>query len=92
MAKSIIQSRKECLFCGALSRLEKHHCIHGTANRKLAEKYGLTVWLCAEHHRGRNGVHMNMDLDRELKKLAQHYFELRYTHEEWMMIFGKNYL
>ena len=61
--KSIIQKEKECYLCGSTLNLEKHHCIHGTAGRKLADKYGLTVWLCAYHHRDqKNGVHGNKDL------------------------------
>lgn len=92
MAKSIIQREKECLFCGAVRDLEKHHCMHGTANRKKAEKYGLTVYLCRRHHTGPEGVHMNPETDRELKKLAQHVFEERYDHAKWMEVFGRDYL
>ena len=92
MAKSIIQKEKECLICGYTRDLEKHHCMHGTANRRKAEKYGLTVWLCRRHHTGPEGVHMDAETDLEMKKLAQHVFEENYGHEKWMEVFGRNYL
>ena len=41
---------RECFLCGRNGRgdrLERHH-IFGAANRKLSEKYGLTVWLCGD--------------------------------------------
>lgn len=56
MSKSIIQKKKECIICNSLN-VEEHHVFFGTANRKLSEKYGLKVYLCAEHHRGTRGVH-----------------------------------
>ena len=56
MSKSIIQKKKECIICNSLNA-EEHHVFFGTANRKLSEKYGLKVYLCAEHHRGTRGVH-----------------------------------
>ena len=91
--KSIIQIDKECYVCGNTYGLELHHCIYGTSNRKLSDKYGLTVWLCAEHHRGRTGVHQNRDLDLALKKLAQTKFEAVYgENTSFQEVFKKNYL
>ena len=67
--------------------------MHGTALRKMSEKYGLTVWLCSEHHRGNRGVHgRNRELDIALRRYAQRKFEERYSHHEWMKVFGRNYL
>ena len=31
----------KCYICGRTTLLHKHHCIKGTANRKISEKYGL---------------------------------------------------
>ena len=42
MADSIVQTEKECWFCGARAGLEEHHIFAGVANRKISEKYGLT--------------------------------------------------
>jgi len=90
--KSILQDEKECFFCKTTMDLEEHHVVYGTANRKQSEKNGLKVWLCHEHHTGNSGVHVNKDLDTQLKEFAQKTFEESHTHEEWMRVFGKNYL
>ena len=92
--KSIIQSERVCFFCGSEYNLEKHHCIHGTAGRRLADKYGLTVYLCPACHRGSEGVHgkNGAPLDKILKQKAQTAFEGKYERQKWMETFGKNYL
>jgi glutamyl/glutaminyl-tRNA synthetase len=38
--KSVIQFEKECYICGRTTNLHVHHLLHGTANRKLSDKYG----------------------------------------------------
>lgn len=75
-----------------MTGLELHHVMSGTANRKLSEQNGLTVWLCREHHTGDSGVHKNREKADALKGLAQIAFEARHSHDEWMQIFRKNYL
>lgn len=92
--KSIIQKEKECYLCGATKGLENHHCVHGSGWRKLADSYGLTVWLCYKHHRdNKAGVHgMNTEADKMLKRTAQKAFEKKWNHELWMLQFGRNYL
>ena len=74
-----------------MTGLECHHILAGP-NRKWSDQYGLTVMLCQEHHTGKNGVQYNRDLGDSLKRLAQIAFEARYSHEDWMRIFRKNYL
>lgn len=92
MVKSIVQQGERCFLCGRKAGLERHHIMSGTANRKLSEKYGLTVWLCHEHHTGKDGVQYNRKAADSLKRLAQIAFEARYSHDEWMQTFRKNYL
>ena len=89
--ESMLQSEKECFFCGQKTHLERHHVMPGP-NRKNSEKYGLTVWLCHEHHTGDTGVHMNRTKDEMLRYFAQKRFEDMLGHELWMQVFGKNYL
>lgn len=89
---SILQLERKCCLCGSESNLERHHVMHGTANRRLSEKYGLTVYLCVDHHRGKAGPHKNANIDRGLKMMAQKAFEELYSHEDWMKTFGRNYL
>ena len=91
--KSIIQNDKKCYVCGSQYALEKHHCIHGTAGRRLADRYGLTVWLCPACHRGAGGVHGRdgAGLDKILKQDAQTAYEGVYGRQKWLETFGKNY-
>lgn len=91
--KSIIQKEKRCYLCGSTVGLEEHHLMHGSSWRKLAERYGLKVWLCGFHHRdNKHGVHGNAKLDLWFKQLAQNCFEIAYSHELWMEVFKRNYL
>ena len=91
--KSIMQDKKECYFCGSQIYLESHHCILGK-NRHNAEKYGLKVWLCFEHHRGTNGVHGKYGnvLQNRLKMEAQRKFVETYPDKDFLEIFKINYL
>jgi len=94
--ESIMQNTHECFLCGkngSSDRLEVHH-IFGGSNRQHSEQYGLKVLLCgAECHRlGSNSVHMNKSVSAIVKRLGQSKFEEIYTHDEFMSIFGRNYL
>ena len=89
--KSIVQEEKACLFCGR-TPTEEHHCFGG-ANRKLSEKYGLKVYLCHEHHNEPPfGVHFNKENMDMVRRIAQRKFEETHTREEFIKIFGRNYL
>lgn len=90
--ESIMQSKKECWMCHTTRGLHCHHVIHGTANRKLSEQYGLKVWLCREHHTGNGGVHHNVYFDEKLKEEAQKAFEQTHTRRDFLRIFGISYL
>jgi len=93
MKRIKLQKSKECYVTQRTDGLQKHHIIYGTGNRKKSDKYGLTVWLRPEYHTGEYGVHSgNKALDLELKQLAQREFEKVYGHDEWMKVFGRNYL
>ena len=92
MTKSIVTKDLErCFVCGSGLRLEMHHCIGGIANRKLSDKYGLTVMLCPDCHRGQSGVHHNKQLDLYIKRYAQMQFEKEYSFEKFMEVFKKNF-
>ncbi len=102
MSKSIMQDKRcgECYLCNMLLGIdtplpyrEEHHVMHGTANRKLSEHYGLKVYLCPYHHRtGPQAAHRCHQTDILLIQAAQRIFERKYSHEKWMEVFGKNYL
>lgn len=107
MSKSSIMHDKRdgtCYLCMKLhgdydrrTRLEEHHALMGNQYKKLAENYGLKVYLCPEHHRTspKEAVHDNQYTDepkRMLQREAQKAFEKRYSYEEWMRVFGRNFL
>lgn len=102
MSKSILQDKRggECYLCNLLLGIdtptpirEEHHVMHGTANRKLSEHYGLKVYLCPYHHRnGPQAAHRCRQTDILLKQAAQRVFEQKYSPGKWMEVFGKNYL
>lgn len=73
--------------------LELHHIFFGVKWRQLSDKYGLTVWLCPMHHRLRgDSAHQSIETTIWLRKAAQRAFERVHGHEEFMQVFGKNYL
>jgi hypothetical protein len=80
--------------------LEKHHVIYGKGNRKLSEKYGLTVMLCRHHHQGdingaSDAIHNNPDKtnDLRLKREAERaWIKKNGTEEQFIKIFGESYL
>ena len=92
--KSVLQKHKRCYVCGDTYNLHQHHIFFGTANRKMSEKRGLKVWLCAPHHNASDyGVHFNKCLDNRLKHIAQRYYEENIgSREDFRREFGKSYL
>lgn len=96
---SIIQKDKEtCFLCGEKANfqdgnLEEHHCFGGP-NRKHSERYGLKVYLHAFkcHREGPIAVHKNKTSRLFVQIEAQKAFEKTHTREDFMRIFGKNYL
>lgn len=95
-----------CYICGIHTHTESHHIFHGTANRKVAEKEGLKVWLCHECHRnGKYAVHRCRVTDLNLQKDAQAVWEANYikaypyekhaeeaAREAFRQLFGRSYL
>jgi len=83
---------KKCYITGATTGLHKHH-IFGGANRKLSEQYGLYVYLIPRlHNMSDEGVHFNREFDLQLKREGQRKFEETHSREDFVSIFGKNYL
>lgn len=89
---SIIQDNwEECYLCGGVAT-EEHHVFNGP-DRKAADKYGLTVHLCPHCHRtAPYAAHKDINTKRMLQQIGQTAFERRHGHEEFMRIFGRNYL
>lgn len=92
--KSIIRNNRKgvCYICSRVVPTEEHH-IFGGPNRKLSERYGLKVYLCPYCHRdNKNGAHGRREVADHLHRIGQAAFERNHTREEFMEIFGKNYL
>lgn len=85
---------KRCYVCGYPYDLHKHHIFYGQNRRKLSEKYGCTVYLCANHHNMSNdGVHFDRELDYKLKMECQAWFEETFGDRDmFRRIFNKSYL
>ena len=80
-------------YCAAFSQQIEEHHIFGGPHRKLSEHYGLKVHLCIYHHTsGSEAVHNNRTWDLRMKQIGQKAFEERYSHGEWMQVFGRDYL
>jgi hypothetical protein len=96
--KSIMQTEKECYFCGNTIGLDEHHVFGGWGNRQIAEKYGLKVYLCNDftNNKCHKRIHEGEDkveLMEMLHKRGQEAFESRWgTREDFMKKFGRNYL
>lgn len=78
---------ERCYICGRTPQ-NIHHCLHGI-HRKNADKYGLTVHLCQRCH---SLLHDTGLYDLELEQIAQVAFEVEHGHDEFIKIFGKNWL
>ena len=86
----MLDERKQCFICGRKGQLDVHHCISGTANRKMADIYGLTVYLCRDCH---GALHDKGKYDMELKQFAQRQFEAKIgSRDDFRRIFGKSWL
>ena len=92
-----------CYKCGRWGYTEQHHCLHGTANRRIADREGLWVYLCKEcHTEGKKAVHKCKLEDLKLEREAQEVWEERYkrlvcsddemARTEFRKLFGKSYL
>ena len=90
---SILQQEKECYFTGAKSNLHEHHVFPGR-NRGMSEKYGLKIWLRADLHTGRNGIHFNREMSEAVKRAAQRKAMKVYgwSKDDFIQLFGRNYL
>ena len=97
---------KYCIICGKPA--EQHHCIGGTANRKVSDKWGLIVPLCEEHHRtGKFSAHQSKEVGLLIHIISELAFEKHYIAEQrglpfediedearnkFKKEFGKNYI
>lgn len=94
MAKSILQSEKECYITGSTHNLHLHH-IYAGGRRKISDREGFWVYLTGHYHNQSNdGVHgkNGHELDMMLKRHCQMKYEETHSRAEFMKLIGKNYL
>lgn len=85
----ITEDLNQCFICGS-SPTAIHHALHGTANRKQADKFHLIVGLCPMCHQRLHDT--DTEMDKYIQRIAQQKFEEHYTDLNFREIFGKNYL
>ena len=75
--------------------LVRHEVFFGAKQRKLSIKYGLVIFITPEKHNMSNdGIHFDKEFCLTVQKIAQETFMKRNktTREEFIRIFGKDYL
>lgn len=91
VVKIKLQGEKCCWECKQVHSLQNHHVFGGTGNRPVSEKYGLTVYLCIEHHLGDTGVEHNKELRYRLQEYAMQEFIKVYSKELFYKKFRGRY-
>lgn len=83
-----------CLVCRTPFDIERHHIYGGVGRRPISEREGCCVYLCHEHHQGKDGVHQNKRFRDSLRAECQRRWEMREGkgHEDFIRMFGESYL
>ena len=84
--QEIVENEPYCQLCGSTSYLEIHHIYEGR-NRKNSTKYKMLVVLCKKHH-----MWVHQTNYKGFKEEYQRRFEETHTRDEFIKIFGRNYL
>lgn len=78
---------QHCYVCK--QKKEDLHELIGGKNRQVSMQYGLVIPLCRKCHKK---IENNETLKKKWHKVAQKEFENYYKSNNFMQIFGKNYL
>lgn len=78
---------EHCYICKA--KKQDLHEIFGGKNRQTSMRYGLVIPLCRKCH---NLIENDETLKEKWHKVAQKEFKKHYKSENFVQIFGKNYL
>lgn len=87
-SKSLLAS-EYCFFCGKGGDLARHEAFGGNPDRETSKAVGMWCTLCPTCH---ERVHTIDSWTETLHKEAQLIFEHEHSHEEFKVLFGKNYL
>lgn len=83
----ITNDLEKCYFCGSKKK-DLHELIEGK-NRQVSMKYGLVIPICRKCH---IKVTNDKTLQDKLHKVGQKAFKKHYKTENFIQIFGENYL
>lgn len=87
-SESLVSHDEECFLCGWQGDLARHEAFGG-ADRQTSKAVGCWCLLCPRCH---EKVHKRESWARTLHQQVQAIYELNYSHEEFMALFGRNYL
>jgi len=97
--KSIIQDKQECYVSKRTDCLENHHIFAGRKNRKISDKYGLTIWLNNKahyewHNSPPNIMYITKTKRQQIQQMAQRKAMEHYgwTVEDFRKLFGKSFI
>lgn len=91
-SESILPTRAgRCYVCGKETDTARHEIFGGTANRKNSKAEGLWINVCPKCH---TLIHAlpNEEYDLHLKRNAQWMYECSHTRDEFIKLFGRNWL
>lgn len=77
-----------CYICKSNKKEDWHEAIEGK-NRQVSMKYGLVIPICRKCH---EIVTNDKTLQEKLHEVGQKAFENHYKSENFLQVFGKNYL
>ena len=83
----ITKNLNKCYICRA--KKDDLHEVFAGRNRQNSMKYGLVIPVCRNCH---EMIPKNKTLNENLHKVGQKAFEKHYKTENFIQIFGKNYL
>ena len=83
----IANNLDKCYICGA--KKEDLHEIFAGKNRQMSMKYGLVIPVCRKCHKM---IPKDKTLNEKLHKVGQKAFEKKYKTENFIQVFGRNYL
>lgn len=75
-----------CFICGAHTDTVRHELFRGTSDRRISKAVGLHITVCPKCH---EIAHKSEDA---WHKVGQRMFEHYHSHDDFMELFGRNYL
>lgn len=87
-AESLLDNGGYCFTCSVGGTLARHE-VFGGADRQTSKAVGMWTQLCPYCHAK---IHQHGKADETLKATAQVIFEQNHTHEEFIALFGENYI